>query len=59
PLSQEPPIPDVAMLREGSLTTVYDEQGGSPLAPSLPISKIVDIVVPKYLSIKLMIYNII
>ncbi len=38
PLSQVPPIPGVFTLRNGSLTTVYDEHGGSPLAPPLPIS---------------------
>ncbi|CAF2723817.1 unnamed protein product [Rotaria sp. Silwood2] len=54
PLSQESPTPDVAMFREGSLTTVYDEQGGSPLGPPLPTSKIVGTVAPKNSSIKLM-----
>jgi len=39
PLSHVPPIPDVATLRNGSLTTVCDEHGGSPLiAPPLPTS---------------------
>jgi hypothetical protein len=38
PSSQLPPIPDVAILRSGSLTTVCDEHGGLPLAPPSPIS---------------------